>query len=49
VSAANGSAPPQPLPESPLGALVVERPELAVGAAFVGGVILAMLIRRLGN
>ncbi len=29
--------------------LAAERPELAVGAAFAGGIIAAMILRRLGN
>jgi len=29
--------------------LVAERPELAVGAAFAGGILAAMILRRLGN
>ncbi|HWH11630.1 MAG TPA: hypothetical protein VG165_10930 [Solirubrobacteraceae bacterium] len=32
-----------------VGALVAERPELAVAGAFVGGLILAKLLRRLGT
>lgn len=48
----------QPPPESPLGAhaageaepdLFSERPEAFVGAAFVGGLVLARLLRRLGR
>jgi len=30
-------------------ALAAERPELAVGAAFAGGILAAMILRRLGN
>jgi len=30
-------------------ALASERPELAVGAAFAGGILAAMILRRLGN
>jgi hypothetical protein len=29
--------------------LAAERPELAVGAAFAGGIVAAMILRRLGN
>lgn len=45
-------------PESPLGAhaaaeaepdLFAERPEAFVGAAFVGGLLLARIVRRLGR
>jgi hypothetical protein len=32
-----------------IGALVAERPEVAVGAAFVGGLIAAVIVRRLGH
>lgn len=48
-----------PPPESPLGAhaaggerehdLFAERPEAFVGAAFVGGLLLARIVRRLGR
>jgi electron transfer flavoprotein alpha/beta subunit len=31
------------------GALIAERPELAVAGAFVGGLVLAKLLRRLGT
>jgi hypothetical protein len=30
-------------------ALAAERPEAVVGAAFVGGILLAVILRRLGN
>jgi hypothetical protein len=29
--------------------LATERPEVVIGAAFAGGVLLAMILRRLGN
>jgi hypothetical protein len=50
---ASGHAPePSPglpaLPE-PVAALISERPEVLVGAAFAGGLLLAMILRRLGN
>ncbi len=32
-----------------VGGLLAERPELAVAGAFVGGLILAKLLRRLGS
>jgi hypothetical protein len=32
-----------------VGALVAERPELAVAGAFVGGLLLARILRRLGT
>jgi hypothetical protein len=37
-----------PLPAS-IAARVDERPELAVGAAFAGGFLLAMILKRLGS
>jgi hypothetical protein len=33
----------------PLKILAAERPELVVGAAFAGGILAAMILRRLGN
>ncbi|MEA2217779.1 MAG: hypothetical protein QOJ35_405 [Solirubrobacteraceae bacterium] len=33
----------------PLKAIAAERPELVVGAAFAGGILAAMILRRLGN
>jgi hypothetical protein len=35
---------PRGLPE-----IAVERPEVAVGAAFAGGLVLAMILKRLGR
>lgn len=43
------AAGPRADPLQPVKALAAERPELAVGAAFAGGVIAAMILRRLGN
>jgi hypothetical protein len=48
--AANGFAPPagQPSAQSPIEQLYdAERPELAVAAAFAGGLVFAILLRRL--
>jgi hypothetical protein len=47
-------APEQPveLPPAPPGSaesVVTERPEVAVGAAFAGGLVLAMILKRLGR
>lgn len=39
---------PDPLRQS-IEVLAAERPELVVGAAFVGGILAAMILRRLGN
>jgi hypothetical protein len=39
---------PDPLPH-PIEVLAAERPELVVGAAFAGGILAAMILRRLGN
>jgi hypothetical protein len=39
---------PDPV-RQPLEELVAERPELLVGAAFAGGILAAMILRRLGN
>jgi hypothetical protein len=36
-------------PEHSIEVLAAERPELVVGAAFVGGILAAMILRRLGN
>jgi hypothetical protein len=44
----HAAAPPAD-PLEPVRALVAERPELAVGAAFAGGILAAMILRRLGN
>ena len=43
---AHGTAPSWP---EPVMALAAERPEVVVGAAFVGGILLAAIVRRLGN
>jgi hypothetical protein len=32
-----------------VGALIAERPELAVAGAFVGGLVIARILRRLGT
>ena len=42
----HGTAPSWP---EPVLALATERPEIVVGAAFVGGILLAAILRRLGN
>ena len=52
VASANGaSATDDAAPETPGGPreLVRSRPEVLVGAAFAGGVIAALLLRRLGR
>jgi hypothetical protein len=43
---ASGTSPSWP---EPVMALAAERPEAVVGAAFAGGLLLAMILRRLGN
>jgi hypothetical protein len=43
---AHGTAPSWP---EPVMALASERPEAVVGAAFVGGILLAAIVRRLGS
>jgi hypothetical protein len=43
---ASGTSPSWP---EPVMALAAERPEAIVGAAFAGGLLLAMILRRLGN
>jgi hypothetical protein len=43
---AHGTAPSWP---EPVLALATERPEIVVGAAFVGGILLAAILRRLGH
>lgn len=35
--------------DDPLAALAAERPEVLVGAAFAGGVLAALILRRLGR
>lgn len=50
--AVNGAKPqdaPGASSDSPLQALIAERPEIAVGAAFLGGLIVAKILRRLGS
>ncbi len=44
----HAAAPPAD-PLEPVRALVAERPEVAIGAAFAGGILAAMILRRLGN
>lgn len=36
-------------PANPVGEIAATRPELLVGAAFAGGILAAMILRRLGN
>jgi hypothetical protein len=43
----DGHAPDPPRPS--IEVLAAERPELVVGAAFAGGILAAMILRRLGN
>src|SRR4051812_8997414 len=43
---ASGTAPSWP---EPVIQLAAERPEIVVGAAFAGGLLLALILRRLGN
>lgn len=43
------AAAPGPSWQEPLMELADERPEVVVGAAFAGGVLAAMILRRLGN
>ena len=43
------AASPGPSWQEPLMELAEERPELVVGAAFAGGLLAAMILRRLGN
>ena len=43
------AAEPPADPLQPVRELAAERPELAVGAAFAGGILAAMILRRLGN
>jgi hypothetical protein len=45
---ADGHAPPDPLMDE-IRILATERPEIVVGAAFAGGILAAMILRRLGN
>ncbi|MEY2443295.1 MAG: hypothetical protein QOJ46_2721 [bacterium] len=43
------AAEPPADPLQPVKVLAAERPELVVGAAFAGGILAAMILRRLGN
>jgi hypothetical protein len=43
------AAEPPADPLEPVKVLAAERPELVVGAAFAGGILAAMILRRLGN
>lgn len=47
--ASGHAAAPGPSWQEPLMELANERPEIVVGAAFAGGVLAAMILRRLGN
>ncbi|CAN5238952.1 hypothetical protein BH20ACT16_BH20ACT16_09530 [soil metagenome] len=47
--ASGHAAAPGPSWQEPMLALADERPELVVGAAFAGGIVAAMILRRLGN
>lgn len=47
--ASGHAAAPGPSWQEPLMELANERPEVVVGAAFAGGVLAAMILRRLGN
>ena len=47
--ASGHAAAPGPSWQEPLMELTNERPEIVVGAAFAGGIIAAMILRRLGN
>jgi len=46
-SAFDGHAPEPPM--NPLGDIASQRPEILVGAAFAGGILAAMILRRLGS
>jgi|GEM_PF-2086582 len=48
-AAARHGASPGPSWQEPVIALANERPEVVVGAAFAGGILAAMILRRLGN
>ena len=43
------AAPPSADPLEPVRVLADQRPELVVGAAFAGGILAAMILRRLGH
>ena len=47
--ASGHAAAPGPSWQEPVMGLANDRPELAIGAAFVGGFLAAMILRRLGN
>ena len=47
--ASGHAAAPGPSWQEPLIELANERPEVVVGAAFAGGILAAMILRRLGN
>jgi len=47
--ASGHAAGPPPSWQEPMQELAAERPELVVAAAFVGGLLAAMILRRLGN
>jgi hypothetical protein len=44
-----GSAAPPPVSASPSGEALADRPEVLVGAAFAGGLVAAMILKRLGR
>jgi hypothetical protein len=48
ADAATGAADSVPL-QARVAALADERPEVAVGAAFAGGLLVAMILKRLGR
>jgi hypothetical protein len=47
--ASGHAAAPGPSWQEPVMELANERPELAIAAAFAGGLLAAMILRRLGN
>ncbi|HEY1774929.1 MAG TPA: hypothetical protein VGG41_02105 [Solirubrobacteraceae bacterium] len=49
TNGATATEPPSPSPVDGARDLVRSRPEVLVGAAFAGGVIAALLLRRLGR
>ncbi|MCW2957622.1 MAG: hypothetical protein JWP18_425 [Solirubrobacterales bacterium] len=44
-----GSAAPPPVSAPPSGDALADRPEVLVGAAFAGGLVVAMILKRLGR
>ncbi len=44
-----GSAAPDPASAPPAGDAAADRPEVLVGAAFAGGLVFAMMLKRLGR